>query len=302
MCDQACADVGWTSDPCCGCWNASLDWVQMWRVKTGSNFPLLYDPGQTSIYDTTDLDFASAAGIDARLGYLGPSRRGVECRYFWLSSLQSDNLIAPGATGLWMARTLPITPVLHDLAGATAPYSTDFQTFELLGRHPLGWFELTYGFRYAELDELFRPVATNGAGYAFAADNDLYGFQIGMDGPLWANGGRLSIVGDIKAGIYYNDVRTRSAVFSPVSTLGSATASHGGAAFLGEVGVSAVYDLTPSVSLRLGYLVFFVDGVALSADQVPNTGNLVGANPRVNADDANTLILQGLQLGAEYRF
>ena len=47
-----------------------------------------------------------------------------------------------------------------------------------------------------------------------------------------------------------------------------------------------------------------VDGVALAADQVPNTGNLVGlpGNTPVNAHGGNSILYHGLNVGMEYRF
>ena len=71
------------------------------------------------------------------------------------------------------------------------------------------------GFRYVGLKESLRygvpssPISSNLLFHN--ADNALYGFQIGLDGPLWDNHCRLRVDGLAKAGVYLNDVEVSSA-------------------------------------------------------------------------------------------
>lgn len=66
----------------------------------------------------------------------------------------------------------------------------------------------------------------------------------------------------------------------------------------------ANYDITCNLSARIGYQLLYLDGVALAADQVPNTGELFalpGTVP-VNAHGGNSVLYHGVNVGMEYRF
>jgi len=64
----------------------------------------------------------------------------------------------------------------------------------------------------------------------------------------------------------------------------------------------ATYDITSNLSIRGGYQLLLIDGVALAGDQVPSTAGLFGNNnTAVNADTGNSVLYHGLHFGVEYR-
>ena len=130
------------------------------------------------------------------------------------------------------------------------------------------------------------------------ADNRLYGFQLGADRSLWDNGNGLHFDGLAKVGVYGNDADVVSQGLN-----GSGSNSDTDAAFIGELGLNAKYDVTQRLSVSTGYQLLFLDGVALAANQVPNSGNMNGGanNVPVNVSSAS-LLYHGLRTGLEYRW
>ena len=184
-------------------------------------------------------------------------------------------------------------------------YKSGLQSLELLGYRQHDDLKLSFGFRLVGLKEsltyryvgpLFAPSSRD---YLFHnADNTLYGFQIGLDGPLWRKHRRFSVNGLAKAGFYLNDLEVSSAQNSS----GSAQNSDCEAAFVGEVGLTGVYAIRYDLSLRAGYQMVFIDGVSLAADQSVNTSNLAIYGPATVSIDQNSLFYHGLNIGLEYRF
>lgn len=191
---------------------------------------------------------------------------------------------------------------MHATAGAAAYYESDFVSFEVLGTRRADCHELSYGFRYAGLNEHFSPTAANASGDAFHADNHLFGLQLGLESDLWTSRQPLSIRSIAKAGVYYNDVDLYAQTHAPGLILSSATRDTGSAAFLGEFGLQAEYELSYSCSLQLGYRLILLDGVSLASDLVPNVGGFAPSVTPPIGSDKSTLLMHGLQVGAERRF
>ncbi len=169
-------------------------------------------------------------------------------------------------------------------------YRSKLSNVEINGRRRINDFwSLLLGFRYLGLDE--NLDIAQGFGYfpnpndqtkavyaAFAhnisAVNSLYGFQVGADMDLWSRG-RMSIEGLFKAGIY-GDHATNSAHiglifarFPNVNTpIAESNTSADGVAFAGEMGITGVYRFTKHLSLRAGYQLLWLEGVAQASDQV----------------------------------
>jgi hypothetical protein len=126
------------------------------------------------------------------------------------------------------------------------------------------------GFRYVELDEHFAADWIDAPApfhYDTATRNRLYGFQIGGAGMLWDRGGPLSIEAVGKAGVFGNaaahdSVYSTGLVAFPARGIASETA------FIGEFGFTGNYRLTDHLSVRGGYRLLWIDGVALATDQV----------------------------------
>lgn len=149
--------------------------------------------------------------------------------------------------------------------------------------------------------------------YSSRVVNDLVGGQIG--GILnFCTGKRASLYALTKMGIYGNharfnsDLATRNGHSAYVSNAGSPNfgqdymiaTSKTDVAFIGELGTGVNYRLTPKWSTNVGYRAIVASGVATAVDQLPiNMSHLGNAS---NFDNNATLILHGVNLGAQYNY
>jgi hypothetical protein len=221
---------------------------------------------------------------------------------------------------------------------------SDLQTAEIsYRRYWVGWIPrisgtLLAGFRYTKLNEEFlfssigsENVPFNDPGapiaeldYELDAVNNLSGFQSGAD--IWVGliqGLRIGAEG--KAGLYANSykVSTRiSTVPSPVPTLPlpfppipilvdpslSEEFEEVQPAFIAEASVDLVADVLPSVSIRAGYEVLFINSIVLAGDNF-NTGSPYNPSPGDNGlgpvrvpfvADQSDIFYHGGHLGLEY--
>jgi hypothetical protein len=166
--------------------------------------------------------------------------------------------------------------------------------------------EWLVGFRYLSLREnldVFGVRTVAGApengDYNIQTHNDLFGGQVGARFRRCL--GRFSWEATGKAGIYGNDAGQTQYVqdfpnFALRPTIGT---DQGQVAFLGELNLTAIYQLNDIWGLRAGYNLIFIDGVALAPDQfdfsfTPTSGSAVNT--------AGHLVLQGVNVGLEARW
>ncbi len=205
----------------------------------------------------------------------------------------------------------------------TISLESDLQTAEIsyrrywLGYSPRISGTLLAGFRYTRLDEEF-VFATQGSepptgqqGGPLAAlrynedcENNLAGFQTGGD--VWISlfqGLRIGSEG--KVGLYNNHyVLTNQIVTTPVGTtpptlFEELKGDH--AAVIGEASADVVADILPSVSLRVGYEVLYLNSLVLAGENFNQTspyGNQGTRVPFVNND--GDLFYHGAHAGIEY--
>jgi hypothetical protein len=71
---------------------------------------------------------------------------------------------------------------------------------------------------------------------------------------------------------------------------------------VGELGVTGVYDITERISLRAGYTIFWLGGLALAPNQFDRQ-KLCPDNLIMGATDtAGSVVVQGISLGLEGRW
>ncbi|HVT26921.1 MAG TPA: BBP7 family outer membrane beta-barrel protein [Lacipirellulaceae bacterium] len=201
-------------------------------------------------------------------------------------------------------------------------FQSDLQTAEIsYRRYWLGYIPrvsgtLLAGFRYTRVNEDFNftslgsmplPGTTNplaGLRYAENCNNDLAGFQTGGD--IWiALTQGLRIGSEGKVGIYNNHSKLTNHVFTtpplvePGSLFEQFTSDH--PAFIGEASVDLVADLFPSLSLRAGYEVLFLNELVLAGDNFNETSPYGNQGTRVPfVDDNGDLFYYGGHVGLEY--
>jgi hypothetical protein len=191
--------------------------------------------------------------------------------------------------------------------------SSSLQSAEVNRRFPtdgrLGWL---MGFRWVEWNDALGLQSASLIGnpleftnsYLTQTNNDLYGLQIGADSILYGLGRRFRVEGIGKTGIYYNDARQMSSFTTTLLDGESlAVATHvGRAAFVGELGVTGVYDITQHIAFRAGYTIFWLGGLALAPEQYA-ANTLCPENPiQGGTDTSGSVVVQGLSLGLEARW
>jgi hypothetical protein len=291
-----------------------------------------------------------SAGPKLSLTYHDDSGYGVELSYFDVLGLSAAKAIGPDNPADWLVMKAPGSfwqtqdfPYQAMAWGdATSLYSAEVNG--RLGRSPR--LTVLAGFRWLQLnDELvgwltpadrtapdwkqhcslyglldlptdcpsaYYPGGPAGSYPPFwqaNTKNNLYGAQIGVDAKLLELG-RFSLGGLIKAGVFDNNAE-QTTVVSMAKQLYTAQAATNAAAFVGEAGLHAKYQLADGLALKVGYEALWLDGVALAPGQIretyttspspsspstPVSATALGVNCRSNA------LFQGVTFGLEVSF
>ncbi len=296
--------------------------------------------GNTIVLSSRELDFDPGVGFRLLGRYDICPLSVVEFGYMGIFDYQSSatandpagNLYslfsrpAPG-TGLFGTNPVGVTnpggplPFTERAIKHSISFESDLQTAEIsYRRYWLGWSPrisgtLLAGFRYTRVGEEFEfntlgtpnvdPVFTNPAfRNSLDAENNLSGFQAGGD--IWVSlmqGFRVGTEG--KAGIYDNHYK-----FTNQTAQGNAGAfvpatfeqfRDDKVAFIGEASVDLVADILPSVSLRAGYEVLFLNSLVLAGENFNQTSPFGNQGTRVPfVNDDGQLFYYGAHAGIEY--
>ena len=275
---------------------------------------------QPIVLGTNDLDFNEELGVSITGNYMISANTFIEGRWLgafnWTSSAAVDSLTATGAASNLFSvfsefgtnpnnMTQVGFPESDAANEASINYNTKLDSGELNMRRR--WvtnncafhYSLFLGARYVRLDESFNLAATviDGGGittgsidYTVRSNNDLTGFQLGGD-LLFNVTKRIRLGSDIKAGIYGNQAITRATIFlqeeDPMNpgTLIDQTIEERNqkaeAAFVGEANLYALVYITDRWTLRAGYDLMYINGVALAVENFNSDATfLTGGGPR----------------------
>ncbi len=275
-----------------------------------------------------------AAGPKLGLTYHDDSGYGFELSYFDVLGLSAAKAVGPGDQSNWLVMKAPGTFwQTQDYAYQAMAWRdvTSLYSFEANGRLDLSprvtllaglrWLQLNDEldgtltpsdlgeptWKYNSTSTLAQAVPASGATvvinppfWSAKTTNNLYGVQIGVAGKLWTLG-RLSLDGAIKAGVYDNAAE-QSALVSMQKQLLPAHAATNAAAFAGEAGVRAKYQLTDSLALKVGYQALWLDGVALAPGQIQKTDTTTSSVSALGVDHGSNALFQGVTLGVECSF
>ena len=295
----------WARNPnCCDdvyvpCWTARAAAVRMTRLDPTHRI-LFQDPLDPDRYfDRGDFHFEFETGVDVSL-----ARRVGTCYDLQARCLRVDgwNALATGSTASAAGLVVESDPPLFLAPGRSiaATYTSQLESIELnLRRHFNSRLTLLMGIRYADVDERFHayllgPGPVLGT-YHTATGNRLFGLQFGCEAALWDRGGCLRIDNVLKAGVYANDFGAQDTVLDTGTMVLPASDRAGQIAFLGEAGLFGVYRLTDSLSIRGGYQVVLIEGVALATDQMAVTDFVA----QDGIDTSGGLFYHGALLGIE---
>jgi hypothetical protein len=286
-------------------WSFSADGVAMQRSTTRNQSLFRDINGTEDLLNSKNLDFPAAMGFQLSAVRHGPCGWDVELGYFQIDGWAA-NASVPG-TSLLVASTDNTGALLAGFLvdDAQARYSSALHFAEInLKREWCDGLTLLAGFRLGELNEIYSaggigarsPVAINLENRTF---NHLYGFQVGADYEFYNMGGPLRINALCKSGIYGNFAQQYSHMVEEGSSDTTLDANRNQAAFIGEAGVVATYDVTSHLSLRASFQAMWIEGVALAPEQIGATDFAQGTT---TIDTHGGVFYYGGGLGAEVKF
>jgi hypothetical protein len=268
----------------CGCGNCCSNYCNcccqpLWTVKAGIVYLDRVNPRPAVLVEDTvtgdalalaqNYNFNWNAGLDiSAIRALGGSN-SFELRYFGIDGWQAtqDFTTSP----IW---NFPTDPPLFGLGVANIHsvytsrlYSTEANLWHRSSDR-LAWM---LGFRWVQIHENLTFDADFGGNQAVIADNvdnNLYGGQIGLGWQVYNGGGRFRVDSVFKAGIFGNSADNTFGVTQAIGPAFGAGQSKGQVAFVGEIGLTGVYQWTDHIALRGGYQLLWVEGVALASDQL----------------------------------
>ena len=133
--------------------------------------------------------------------------------------------------------------------------------------------------------------------YRLKASNDMVGLQSGGD--LWlCFTPRFKLGADVKAGVYGTHSTARTNVYCTSCLPVREQTSASDVAFLGEAGAYGLYRVTPRFTLRAGYQVQYVDGIATAVRNF-NTESPFGAR-NTFIDHEGNAFMHGVNCGFEW--
>jgi hypothetical protein len=285
-----------------------------WVVRNGAMFlkrynpncnPLVSDPGTGDpLLDLGDQDFGWGSGIELSGLRAINATDQIEARFFGVWDWEAaQSLLAMGPVSLDLA--VPnVTP-----AGGTLATDYDSRLFSTELNFRRRWapgFSWLAGVRWLELRDDFdllvsMPSLQAATLLGARTRNDLIGAQLGVDGTFWDFGGPLRIEGLLKWGVYGNVASVQGSLvtddgLNPVVTQ-SIDQRHSDAAYVGEIGLTALYRCTSWLSLRVSGTTLWVDEVALASDQLP----LLNFPAQTGSDSGGHAFYHGLTVGLELR-
>ena len=296
-----------------------VEWMNLRRDDAGERVDLTSrGVGGPIVLSTDDLDMEFADGFRATYSFLvGPST-GLELGYFGTHEWDSAAAVT-GANDLFSAFSAFGTIIFGAVQGfpqtadaATAhsiSYESELHNAELnlrrrwVSANCLLHGSYLAGLRYTRLNETFSHntlVADGGfLDYDLSTQNDAIGFQLGTDLFVCVSP-RFKAGLEVEAGVYGNNARSLANVrtlevddnppFTPTSghPINNEAISETDVAFIGEANAIAIFRVTPRLTIRGGYTVMFLDGMALASENLN-----VDQSPFGNVNRAATLSTDG---------
>ncbi len=308
-CDTS-GDCGGDGDSCCDVYDvfcekcptftSQVKFVYMRRDRT-SDPAILQDVATNQfVLRGNDFDFDFVPGVDGNVIYHMNSVTSIEGRYLWVDDW-TDGVSTPNP-GQLRFTTNPFTG--NFASDFYSTYSSSLQTAEVNLRQTSGDITWLIGFRWAEIDESLQANEVGGPSINdFDTRNDLFGGQIGAEAALMSRG-RFSLDTFGKLGWYANRAEGVSRVQVGNTVFGTARDRRTESALLAEAGLEGVFRLNDFLALRAGYQVLIAHGLAVAAEQVKKSGDLLGGGGAgstvgLNLDTSSHLFAHGGTVGVE---
>jgi hypothetical protein len=285
------ADECFCTPPPCYFGSFYFDTVVLGRSDNIESHNVIFGPTLAPLVNTTNLSLDTEAGI--RLGVLlpGPSGNDWMFDYFGINAFQ-DSITVTDPIGLISA--------FYDVNAVANFMRLEYESkldsieFSIRSRQTRRLAPIA-GIRYVGVHEMLNNMETTvgqRVGQYSTADNDLFGFQFGCQGLLFEVG-RWRLETIVKAGPYLNDVDVDVRGGTLAGSEITRHVDHWHTAFVGDVRLGLVCRLGPRVNFRIGYQGLWVEGVALSPNQLDNISFATGRE----SVDLSGVIYQGGYIG-----
>lgn len=315
-CGDAVVPADCFSGPCrlCPCAYVWAEALILERDNQADDRPLVFDLNtDEELLDTGDLDFDWTGGV--RIGY-GIRTCGCWAWEFGYLGVYDhsaaadveleDSLMLPDDLGLQVNNFFAADEV--DIQYESDLHSTEANLVrcccsycDCCGRgRSVEWL---FGFRYLNLNEELDITAFDSeestTEYGVETENRLYGAQIGTR--LRHCKRRWSWEATGKAGIFGNDMKQSQDPiidFPDFEFRSQQSSSESDVAFVGDLNLTAIYQLNRVWGLRTGYNLIWIEGLALAPDQLDftNTGD------DAELQDGGGVFLHGVNIGLEGRW
>jgi hypothetical protein len=300
-------------DGCDPLWSVQVDALMLWRTNMES-VPLFLNSAGGVALDANQMQPPMAAGPRVSVLRKIEPCVAIEGSYFNVSPFAGQKVLPE--TGGPFSMTNFGDLIFDDVEQGRLNSSARIQSAELNWRQAVGpVITCLAGFRWVQWNEQMAATyqfananpANLGSGSTTASTgNDLYGGQFGVDAMLWDRGGPWKVTGLAKAGVYYNRAYQNSTAgfvplpgFGPPYELPSVSASKDQIAFVGEAGLNSTYWLKSWLAWRVGYSLFWLNGVAVAPQQFALASYGAGTTT-INTN--GSVFLHGLTTGLEARW
>lgn len=255
---------------CLPCWQVQADTVTLTR-EVGINQPLA--TGVVPQWNVAEMNFGYQYGARISAARRISDRHQLEIGWLGVGTWEAgkSRTALASITG----------PGFTYVAGGTHrfAYDSNLHIGEVNVRQQRGRWQTIAGFRYIELSELFSANSGGTFAYAIDTNNFLYGFQLGVEGPLFQSSEHaFDIDGGVRAALYAN--RAATDVLADNFVVGTAADRDRAAAVSVEASLIATYQLTDNLAIRGGYQALWLSGIALAPSPLgaPSTGAVAAAN------------------------
>lgn len=289
-------------------------------------------PG-TPVLNSNQIRQGISAGPKIRLTYRDDSGLGFELSYFKVFNQSGTEAIGPdnpadwllmrAPGGFWQTQDFPYQAMAW--TDSTNLYSAEANIRRELSPR----LTALAGFRWLQLNDslqgkltpsdrtaptwkttcpfcnLFQitpdgPIGNLPPFWSSGATNDLYGVQVGIDANI-LRFDRLSLGGRLTIGLFGNDTRQSTGV-SIQKVVYPSSAKANGAAFVSEAGLQLKYQVVNGLSLKAGYELLWLVGVALAPGQIEETHAAPSDVRALGVNHGSNVLFQGATFGLEYSF
>ncbi len=304
-------------------------------ARVPGNLPFLgtfFTPG-TEAVNSNQFQQGFSAGPKVGLMYRDDSGFGVELSYFNVFNQSASASIGPDDPANWLVMRAPggfWQTQDFPYQAMTWRNSTNLYSAEINGRYEIApKVNVLAGFRWLHLNDDLQGVLTPGDRTAptwkttcpfcdlsqvtpggpigalppfwtTGTTNNLYGVQVGVDGTIFAFD-RFSLNGRVTMGLFDNRAEQAAGV-SIQKIVYPATATANGAAFVSEASLQVRYRMTQGLSLKAGYEVLWLVGVALAPGQIQQTFAAPSDVRALGVNHGSNVLFQGATFGLEYLF